>query len=252
MELTLSASLEDYLEAIYHIISEKQAAKAKDIAQRLKVGPSSVTGALHQLAERKLINYSPYDLITLTAMGKTVAAQVVERHTVLKDFFTKVLDVDPKAAEAAACQMEHAITGDILERFTHFIQFVDTCPRAGTKWIHGFGYLCDSAADKENCRSCIQQSLNDLEDKIKEGANDMKETTSLANLKPGQKGKIVSATLDKDAARRFAEMGLTEGTVLNVERIAPLGDPVEISVRGYRLSLRQQDIRNIQVALVEE
>jgi len=51
---TLSASLEDYLEAIYHIVREKKAARAKDISKRLGVNRSSVTGALHSLAERKL------------------------------------------------------------------------------------------------------------------------------------------------------------------------------------------------------
>ena len=48
----LSASMEDYLEAIFHIVSEKQAARAKDIAKRLKVNNSSVTGALRSLAEK--------------------------------------------------------------------------------------------------------------------------------------------------------------------------------------------------------
>ncbi len=76
----LSASLEDYLEAIFQIVRDKQAARAKDISERLKVRRSSVTGALHALADRELINYAPYDLITLTDKGKIVAQAVVRRH----------------------------------------------------------------------------------------------------------------------------------------------------------------------------
>jgi len=68
---TLTASLEDYLEAIFQIIAEKQAVRPKDIARRLKVSNASVTGALRSLAEKKLINYAPYDVISLTTDGKT-------------------------------------------------------------------------------------------------------------------------------------------------------------------------------------
>ena len=73
----VSASLENYLEAIFHISEDKQAARAKDIAQRLKLKGSSVTGALRLLSERGLINYAPYDIITLTPKGKKVARDVV-------------------------------------------------------------------------------------------------------------------------------------------------------------------------------
>ena len=79
-EMVLSKSLEDYLEVIYHIVVVEQAAKAKDIAQKMQVKASSVTGALRQLAERDLVNYSPYDQITLTRKGMEVAQDVVRRH----------------------------------------------------------------------------------------------------------------------------------------------------------------------------
>jgi DtxR family Mn-dependent transcriptional regulator len=54
-----SSSLEDYLEAIYHIVHEKQAARAKDIVERLGVKNSSVTGALRVLSGKGLINDAP-------------------------------------------------------------------------------------------------------------------------------------------------------------------------------------------------
>ena len=66
----ISASLEDYIEAIFHIVAEKQAAKPRDLAEKLKVANSSVTGALKMLAGKALINYAPYDIITLTPAGK--------------------------------------------------------------------------------------------------------------------------------------------------------------------------------------
>ena len=66
----LSASLEDYLEAIYWATVEHGAARAKEIALRLGVRAASVTGALRTLAEKKFINYAPYELITLTEAGQ--------------------------------------------------------------------------------------------------------------------------------------------------------------------------------------
>jgi DtxR family Mn-dependent transcriptional regulator len=127
----LSASLEDYLEAIFHIVEQKQAARAKDISKRMKVNGSSVTGALHALAERELVNYAPYDIVTLTAKGKELAEDIVRRHEVLHEFFVKVLGVEEAEAQRAACEMEHAVSRAILERFIEFVEFMEKDPKAG-------------------------------------------------------------------------------------------------------------------------
>lgn len=128
---TLTASLEDYLEGIFHVVKEKQAARSKNIARRLKVGNSSVTGALRALADKGLINYAPHDLVTLTSDGKAVAEDVVRRHEVLRDFFVNVLAVDYAIADKTACQMEHSIPKAVLERLSQFVEFVAICPRGG-------------------------------------------------------------------------------------------------------------------------
>ena len=124
----LSSSLEDYLEAIFHIVAQKQAARGKDIAQRLGVNNSSVTGALRVLAEKGLINYAPYDIITLTAEGKRVAKNIIQRHKALHDFFVKVLCVNGEIADRAACNMEHALPQEILSRLIQFLKFIERCP----------------------------------------------------------------------------------------------------------------------------
>ncbi|MBN2329415.1 MAG: metal-dependent transcriptional regulator [Candidatus Omnitrophica bacterium] len=140
----LSASLEDYLEAIYHIVAEKQAARAKDIALRMNVNNSSVTGALHSLADKGLINYAPYDVITLTPRGEKAADNVVRRHQALCDFFTKVLEVGRDEAEEAACKMEHGVSRTILERFIQFVDFIETSPQMNFHWTENNGYQCKS------------------------------------------------------------------------------------------------------------
>ena len=156
----LSAGMEDYLEAIYHIVSEKQAARTKDISKRLKVKMSSVTGALHSLAEKRLINYAPYEIITLTPRGKTLARDVVRRHEALRNFFTKVLLIDDRISDETACKMEHAMPPQILKRLTEFAEFIETCPRAGIEWLQEFRYRCEHGKAKpDKCQSCLDQCL---------------------------------------------------------------------------------------------
>ena len=124
----LSASLEDYLKAIHQIVVEKQAARGKDIARRLRVSNPSVTAALRSLAEKGLINYTPYEIVTLTDRGKEMSEDIMGRHKALRDFFVKVLSVSEDLADKAACDMEHALPRDILVSLTEFVEFVERRP----------------------------------------------------------------------------------------------------------------------------
>lgn len=247
--MMLTASLEDYLETIFHIIAEKQVARPKDIAGQLKVSYASVTGALRVLADKGLINYSPYDVITLTSKGKSAAEDVVRRHEALRNFFVNVLAVDEKDADEAACKMEHVIPDIILERFIRFAEFVEVCPRGGSKWVAGFGYQCDHGMDRENCEKCISQQLEEYKKRkaLEERKPMMKKT--LRDLKPGQKAKILKVRGLGEAAKRIAEMGMIPGTLVEVERVAPLGDPIDVKVRGYHLSLRKEEAGQVDVEL---
>ncbi len=119
-----SASVEDYIEAIHEIIKDKQAVRAKDIAKRLGVANPSVSGALKHMSELGLINYAPYDVITLTAKGEKTAHEVIKKHEVLTSFFMEIFALSPQEAEAEACKVEHAISGKILRNFVSFMEFV--------------------------------------------------------------------------------------------------------------------------------
>ena len=112
-ESQVSSSLEDYLEAIYHTVEAKGAARAKDLVMRLGVHNSSVTQALRSLSEKKLVNYAPYDVITLTDSGERIALDVIKRHETLSEFLHKVLGLPENEADEGACRMEHAISAPI-------------------------------------------------------------------------------------------------------------------------------------------
>ena len=71
---------------------------------------------------------------------------------------------------------------------------------------------------------------------------------SLSELSPGDRGIIRSITpLVVDIRRRLLEMGMINGTTVEMVRFAPLGDPIEVRVRGYRLSLRKSEAQAIMV-----
>lgn len=73
------------------------------------------------------------------------------------------------------------------------------------------------------------------------------ETKPLSELKPKEKGKIVKVGGKGSTHRRILDMGVVSGTMVEVQRVAPMGDPIEIRVKGYNLTLRKEEAKNIQV-----
>ena len=70
----------------------------------------------------------------------------------------------------------------------------------------------------------------------------------LSKMNAGQKGAIVNFTgNDGEICQRLQEMGLTKGTHIEVVRFAPMGDPIDVKVRGYHLSLRRQEADVINI-----
>ncbi len=153
--IRLSDSQEDYLEAIFHIVSRKQAARPKDIADRLKVNQSSVTGALRALAERGMIHYAPYDLVTLTDMGRALGAEVARRHEILRNFFVRVLRIEENEADEAACRMEHAMTRSLLDRLVRLAEFFEACPIAHVSWARISSESLRPGSESGRCEECL-------------------------------------------------------------------------------------------------
>lgn len=120
----LSASMEDYLEAILQIIEEKGEVRSRDIMEKLNVTGPSVTEAFQQLGERELIHYVPYEAITLTPAGKEIAQEILGRHIALRDFFSKILLVDYEIADDGACKMEHVVSQRIVDRMVKYAEYL--------------------------------------------------------------------------------------------------------------------------------
>lgn len=73
----------------------------------------------------------------------------------------------------------------------------------------------------------------------------------LKELKPGQKAKVIKIAGSGPVYRRILDMGIVRGSEIEMERVAPLGDPVEVKIKGYHLSLRKDEAANIYVETEE-
>jgi ferrous iron transport protein A len=71
---------------------------------------------------------------------------------------------------------------------------------------------------------------------------------TLAELRPGEKGRILAVGGSGPLKRRLMDMGLLPGQEVRMEKVAPLGDPLEVTVRSYALSLRRQEAEGVEVA----
>lgn len=242
----LSASLEDYLETIFHVVTEKQAARAKDIAKRLNVNNSSVTGALRSLSEKGYINYAPYDLITLTTKGTELAKDVVRRHEALKDFFIKILRVDDAEAEDAACKMEHAISKTILDRLIHFVEFVDVCPRGGQDWLEGFGRHCEQS-EAGSCENCLSTCMTDLQEKKTIFQDTDTAIQPLSQLAVNDRARLAKFKGKPAVARQLADIEAGPGNMIRIEGIDTAADTMAIKIKGYHLEIRIEDAEKLLV-----
>ena len=71
---------------------------------------------------------------------------------------------------------------------------------------------------------------------------------TLNDIKPGETCTVVKLNDTGQTRRRIMDMGITQGTEIRVNKVAPLNDPVDLTVRGYHLSLRRSDCKGIEVA----
>ena len=117
----MTQSLEDYLEAVYMLISEERPAQVRDVAKMLAVKMPSVVKAIHELKRLGLVTQEPYSAIELTVKGSRVAKHVLNRHTLLRSFLMK-LGVSRRNADKDACLMEHILSAETIDRIRTYTE----------------------------------------------------------------------------------------------------------------------------------
>ena len=75
----------------------------------------------------------------------------------------------------------------------------------------------------------------------------------LSSLKVGQEAKIVSLEVtNKEIRRHLLDMGLTRGVIVKIKKVAPMGDPIDLELRGYELCVGKSDLDKIEVEVVKK
>jgi DtxR family Mn-dependent transcriptional regulator len=235
--LKLTASLEDYIEAIFNIIADKGGVRAKDIAKNLGVKAGSVTTALQALAKKGHINYQPYEIITLTSKGMAKAKEVVRKHEILKTFFEQILDGGSEVSGVGACEAEHVVPDELLERMLLFTDFISK-DKAGIDFLKRFHQY---SVEKIDEIMKLERQEREMSEKVIQ--------STLLDVENGNKCIVKKINKKASVTKRLVEMGISRGSLIEVERVAPLGDPIEIKVKGCHLSLRKTEAVNIEVEL---
>ncbi len=170
----LTSVMEDYLETIVELHEKKRVVRVKDIAEGMNVKMSTVTSMLKTLSGRKLVNYAKYEYVELTKEGEAVGKEMQRRHGLLLKFLTEILKIDFKTADKDACRMEHALSPVTLDSFTDFMEFIQTCPRAGVSWLEHFEEYRLHRHNPEKCQARSEVFLNEFKDRV----------TPLKNISP--------------------------------------------------------------------
>lgn len=227
--INLSASLEDYLEAIFNLSNKGTVARSKDIAKLLDVSKSSVTGALKVLSEHDLVNYRPYEPITLTDKGRGIAAGIAKKHDVIKSFFVEVLGVDEPIAQNAACKAEHSLGFEITNKLLDFIEFVTGHLDDGLDIPEQFKKFC---VDKKECLTSSKQPCLGK---------------PLSNIVSGQTVTLSCIQGGSELKNRLAAMGMIPKTEITVIANNPIG-PFVVSVKGSKIMLGRAMVHKIMVS----
>ena len=138
LEGRLSAQMEDYLEAIYHLCCESGVARIKAIADRLAVTNPSVVGAMKKLKDRNLVVQERYGYVRLTVEGEEIAGAITHRHEVLSNFLESILGLDQETASRDACRIEHAVSPETVRRLRAVAEFIEREPEINVDWQKEF------------------------------------------------------------------------------------------------------------------
>jgi len=232
----MSASTEEYLEALYTLTRNGNAASTSDISKRLNIAPASVTEMLKKLAENGYVNYSPYQGVTLTDRGFEIAEKMTRKHRLLECFLHNMLNIGKEKVHTEACAMEHALSDETERALCQTLKAPDKCPDDGQE-------IPACNLEFADCQECQKRTAESLEKVGKRKTN----VVSISSLKEKEEGTVAFIRGNDKALRRLLDLGVTPGTRICINRIAPLKGPVEISFRGCKLALGDEIAGNVFV-----
>ncbi len=214
----LSASIEDYIKAIYALQRDSQRATTKRIAQRLEVKMASVTGMVKHLAAEGYVRHIPYRGVQLSARGREVAVDMIRRHRLIELFLAKTLGLSWDEVDADAEVLEHAVSDRVIERIYEYLGRPEFDP-------HG-----SPIPDKN-------------------GSFPASPGVTLDQLPEGTKGRVAEVS-DRDPGflRYLTKLGLEIGTAMSVGERAPFNGPITVHLGSAEVSIGVEAASRIRIS----
>lgn len=213
-------SLEDYLLAIYEIEANGDIPRVKSISDLLGKKHTSAIEALKKLEREEYIDYQKRGYIKITQKGVSKAQSTYKRRMFLENFLSEYLKMKSIKAGEIAMILEHIDSREFFRGMEVLKTFFENNPQIKSQF--------DEFA--ENCSESVVLNRKTLE-----------------SVKKGKKVRILELTGSDFLRKRFIAMGIVPGAEISVEGYAPLGDPIEIKVKGYNLALRKDEASQIVI-----
>lgn len=209
-------AVQDYLKAIHALGGASKLVSPAEIAERLAVRAPSVTGMLKRLAEAGWIDYESGQGARLSALGLREARRVIRRHRLLELFLTRVLGLDWSEVDAEAEALEHAISPRLEQAIAAYL---------GEPLEDPHGHLIPSSTGELTSRDLLP----------------------MTGFKVGQLVIIREVQDDSpDRLRRWRELGLLPGTLVNILSHQPLDDVYEVAVGNAIVRLGSEGLVGIR------
>jgi DtxR family transcriptional regulator, Mn-dependent transcriptional regulator len=199
----ISQAHQDYLKAIYMLLSRGQEASNSAIAQALGVAPASATNMVKRLADVGLIEHVPYRGVQLTPAGQQVALEMVRHHRLIELFLHDILDMPWDQVHVEAERLEHAISEEVEEAIARKLGYPSVDP-------HG-----DPIPDRDGR---LVKAVSAL---------------PLAEVEPGRTARLLRVhAQDSERLRYLGDLGLYPGAEVAVVQRAPFQGPLLVEVNG--------------------
>jgi DtxR family Mn-dependent transcriptional regulator len=204
---TFTQSQEDYLKALYHLHGDTRPVPTRDLAQRLGISSPSVSEMVGRLVTQGLVEHDRYRGQQLTKEGRKVALELVRHHRLLEMFLVQVLGYSWDEVHEEAERLEHVISERMEQRIFDLLGRPELDP-------HG-------------------HAIPTLTGKVRPVSN-----RALNECAVGEK-LVVQGVSDEDAGklRELDRRGLVPGTPIEVVGASEYEGPIDIRIRGRRLSV---------------
>lgn len=260
----ISHSAAHHIIAIAELRESAGYARVSDVAKLLNITRGSASLTLKGLKKRGLVLEDENRFLRLSDTGNAVADAVRGRKFLLQSLLHDVLGVPADTAEEDTCKIEHLVSRETADRLARFLRFIGSDDERARQFLAAWGRYNDPG--NHNPPSCPPHDADDLASLCEEhpspghpnGAERSgsrprrrRQATpiSLADLGVGQSGRIARVEGDGAIRQRFLDMGITRGAVVRVQRVAPLGDPIQVAIKGYSLAIRKSEAKSIHLEL---